>query len=88
MNFRLTLEDKCNQMTIDLDIESAEPNSEAARKAAAAVRQHIADEINDVRVGLEINFISAFRVNPVALGSLPRNPITGKIRKVVNKRVV
>lgn len=88
MNFQLTLEDIGNQMTINLDIESGDPASLSAKKAAANVRNHLISEINDIKVGLEINFISDFRVTPIPLGSLPRNPITGKIRKVVDKRVI
>lgn len=87
MNFQLTLNDVGNQMTIALDIESGCAESQSANDAAANVRQRLIDEINDIKVGLEIKYISDFSVTPIPLGSLPRNPITGKIRKVKDKRV-
>lgn len=88
LNFCLTLEDVKGQMDIRLDIECPAPAATSAVEAAAAVRSELIDEIHDLRVGLQIDFIRNFCVSPVPLGTIPRTPITGKVKKVVDKRVV
>lgn len=85
LNFQLTLEDIGNQMDIILDVESSDP--EGSADALAALRKRLMVLVPEIKVGTEMGFIRNYNVNAVALGSLPRNPITGKIKKVVDKRV-
>lgn len=86
MNFQLTLEDIGNQMNVTVDIECADIDSYSA--AALAVKARLEELIPELKVGQELNFFKDFSVNLVPLGALPRNPITGKIRKIIDKRVL
>lgn len=86
MNFQLTLEDVGNQMNVTVDIECSDIDSHST--AAHAVRTRLEELIPELKVGQELNFFKDFSVNLVPLGALPRNPITGKIRKIVDKRVL
>lgn len=85
LNFMITLEDIANQMDIVVDVESNDP--EHVAEATAALKQRLMTLVPEIKVGLEMNFIRRYEVNAVGLGTLPRNPITGKIKKVLDKRV-
>ncbi len=86
MNFQLILEDVGNQMKVDVDIECDNPSQHAA--AAQAVKERLEVLVPELKVGQQMNFINHFSVNLLDLGTLPRNPITGKIKKIVDKRVM
>lgn len=86
MNFRLSLEDVGNQMIVDLDVECDNP--ELHKQAADKVKTRLEQLVPELRVGQDVGFIKSFAVNTVELGALPRNPITGKIKKIVDKRVL
>lgn len=86
MNFQLTLEDIGNQMNVTVDIECDDTNSHPT--AAQAVKTRLEELIPELKVGQQLNFFKDFSVNLLPLGNLPRNPITGKIKKIVDKRVL
>lgn len=89
LNYQLTLEDISNQMTINLDVESSlQPDSCKAKEVAEALRQELTDTIRELKVGQEMNFIRESTVKEVALGALPRNTTSGKIKKLIDKRVL
>ena len=89
LNYQLTLEDISNQMTINLDVESSlQPDSCKAKEVAEALKQELTDTIRELKVGQEMNFIREFTVKVVALGALPRNTTSGKIKKLIDKRVL
>ncbi|MEG1563973.1 MAG: AMP-binding protein [Bacteroides sp.] len=86
MNFQLTLEDIGNQMNVTVDIECDDIDSHPT--VAQAVRARLEELIPELKVGQELKFFKEFSVNLLPLGHLPRNPITGKIKKIVDKRVL
>ena len=89
LNYQLTLEDISNQMTINLDVESSlQTDSCKAKEVAEALKQELTDTIRELKVGQEMNFIREFTVKVVALGALPRNTTSGKIKKLIDKRVL
>ena len=87
LNFQLELEDFANRMDIILTVECGDNGSEEALRAAAGLRNRLMELVPEIKVGLNVGFIRNYEVRVSPLGSLPRNPITGKIKKIVDKRV-
>lgn len=86
MNFQLILEDIGNQMTITLLVECDDP---ATREATACrLRSRLETLVPELKVGQELDYIKDFSVRLMDLGQIPRSPITGKIRKMIDKRVL
>lgn len=86
MNFQLILEDIGNQMNINIDIECDDPLKHI--NVAKKLKERLEVLVPELKIGQELNFINDFSVNLLELGKLPRNPITGKIKKIVDKRVL
>jgi phenylacetate-CoA ligase len=86
MNFQLILEDIDNQMTVYLDIECDNPESH--QKAAQKIKERLLTLVPELEAGQKLNFIKEFSIHLLEFGGLPRNPITGKIKKVIDKRVL
>jgi phenylacetate-CoA ligase len=86
MNYTVELEDIGNQMDIRLLVEAADPDK--ARGVEAQLREAVRQRIPEIRIGLEKNYIRNFEIRFVTPGALPRSPITGKVRRLVDKRVV
>ena len=59
-----------------------------AKEVAEALKQELTDTIRELKVGQKMNFIREFTVKVVALGALPRNTTSGKIKKLIDKRVL
>lgn len=85
LNFQIEMCDKGGQMDLVVSVECDEPEKHAGD--ARLAEKALARNIKDIAGGLKIGFFNRFEVVPVPLGSLPRNPITGKIRRVVDHRV-
>lgn len=86
MNFQLILDDIGNQMTIYVDVECDKP--EEHLDAAEKIKAGLEEAVPELKVGRQLHFIKEFAVRLLELGQLPRNPITGKIKKIVDKRVL
>ncbi|MEG1615946.1 MAG: AMP-binding protein [Bacteroidales bacterium] len=86
MNFQLLLEDVGNQMTVHLNIECDNPSSYPA--VASEIKARLETLVPELKIGQQMNFIKDFSIHLLGLGELPRNPITGKIKKIVDKRVL
>ncbi len=86
MNYCLEIEDENNKMNITLFIEAGDCNS--AIKYYDSIIEDIKKAIPEVEKGIEIGFIKSFKINFVNLGELERSPITGKIKKLKDKRVM
>lgn len=86
MNFVIDLADVGNQMDLIVTVECDEPEKHEAdaRKLEEVLAQHI----KDIDGGRKKGFFHIYEVRLVPIGSLPRNPITGKIKKVVDHRVL
>lgn len=86
LNFQLTLEDIGNQMLIHLLIECDDPARHAP--VEAKLKEELEELVPELKIGRQVNFIKEFVVKLIPLGALDRNPITGKIKKIVDKRVI
>jgi phenylacetate-CoA ligase len=86
MNHTLTLEDAVNQMDIILAIESSDPA--ASESCTEAIKDELMARIPEIKVGLEMNFIRNYEITFLQIGALERSPITGKVKRLNDKRVV
>lgn len=86
LNFQIELADVAGaRMDLVVNVECDEPEKHA--DAAHRLEEVLAQHIQDIAGGLKIGFFNRYEVCLVPLGSLPRNPITGKIKKVIDHRV-
>jgi phenylacetate-CoA ligase len=84
LNYQLVLNDNENKLEINLNIETVnEPSFEQVDK----LQNKLFENIKEFKIGTSLGYISIFKINPVKLGSLPRSPITGKVKKLDDKRV-
>jgi len=86
MNYTVSLEDIREYMIITLHVESPEPKV-AQEKIGSSLREMIISKVRDIKVGLELGYIREFAVKFVELGSLTRNPRTGKVKRLNDKRI-
>ena len=68
-----------------LRIESS--NIEASKRYENEIKENLFKEIPLFKEGVDTGFIQVFDVKFVNLGELPRSPITGKIKRLIDKRV-
>ena len=85
MNHSLFLEDTGNQMKITLKVEASDVN--LAQNSSEKLKNILKEKIPEIDNGLKLNYISDFKIEFVQLGSLERSPITGKVKKLNDKRV-
>lgn len=84
-NYQFILEDLSNgNLNIMLKIESSNP--EDSKQLIGNIKNNIKTNINDIKVGEEMGLVS-LNVEFVDLGVLPRSPITGKVKRLNDKRV-
>jgi phenylacetate-CoA ligase len=84
LNYQLVLEDVENKLKIELHIESGKkPVDELVQQFKLA----LFNTISEFRIGTEKGYISEFSIIIAELGELPRSPITGKVKKLEDKRV-
>ncbi len=84
-NYQFILEDLSNgNLDIILKIESSNP--EDSNQLIEKIKNNIKANINDIKVGEEMGLVS-LNVEFVNLGVLPRSPITGKVKRLNDKRV-
>ena len=86
MNYALTIEDVENKMNITLQIEAG--NVKEANSLKGTVENILKEKIPEIEVGLNMEYIKKFSVDFVKLGTLERSPITGKVKKLIDKRVM
>jgi phenylacetate-CoA ligase len=84
LNYMVELEDIDNQMEIRLLIESSD--MDRAYQIESELRARIEEKVPEIKKGIEINYIRKFDIKFVNLGALPRNPITGKVIHLKDKR--
>jgi len=85
LNYVVELQDFDNQMEIRLRVEAPEP--EQARPLAAQIRAAVCQRAPLIAEGLEKRYIRDFPIEFVPLGALPRSPITGKVKRLDDKRI-
>jgi phenylacetate-CoA ligase len=85
LNAMVELEDIGGQMAFRLHVEAADLDEAAA--CAPALREALCEAIPELAAGQKLGFITAVDIVPVRLGSLPRNPITGKAKRLNDLRI-
>ncbi len=84
-NYQFELEDSSEGvLELSLNIESS--NTADSQKLAAQIRDNIQENVHDIKEGIAMKLVS-LDVNFVDLGVLPRSPITGKVKRLNDKRV-
>jgi len=84
-NYQFILDDiSSGKLKIDLLIESS--NLPESEKLTENIRGNIKKNIDDIKVGEEMGLV-ILNVEFVELGKLPRSPITGKVKRLNDKRV-
>ncbi len=86
MNFVIELSDIGGQMDLIISVECDQPELHAAD--ARRLEDLLAATIEPIDGGGKPGFFRTYELRRVPLGTLPGNPITGKIKKVVDHRVV
>lgn len=85
LNFQLEIEDVGSQFTIRLRIEvPAQPD----RTALDALERALFEAVPELRISTEKNYLKSFVIEAVELGALPRSPITGKVPRLLDRRVL
>ena len=85
LNYQLVLEDVKNKLIIQLNVETlTDPN----QKVLAAFKDKLFEKVPEFRIGMEKEYIASFDIKATALGELPRSPITGKVKKLEDKRII
>lgn len=85
-NHTLRLADEGNQLALELLIEAGDP--EAAKAHSAQVVEELEQRIPELKVARKMNYLARLDVCFVELGSLERSPVTGKVRRLDDQRVV
>ncbi|WP_025209358.1 phenylacetate--CoA ligase family protein [Hippea sp. KM1] len=67
-----------------LRIESSEPQN--SKKYADLIKENLKNEIPLFKEAVDVEFIKVFEVEFVELGSSERSPITGKVKRLIDKR--
>ncbi len=84
LNYQLVLEDVDNKLQIHIVIESSTSVNEAIKQS---IKDDLFKNIKEFAIGTEKGYISEFEIKIVGLGELPRSNITGKVKKLEDKRV-
>lgn len=84
LNFTVEIEDVDGKTDLVIRVESPEPDAAAA--IVDEVGEALCEVVPEFRKGLEMGFFGRLEVHPTALGSLPRNPSSGKVKRLLDKR--
>lgn len=85
LNFNLEIADSANQVEIALNVEA--PDVAKAEPLRGALYDAVLARVKEFRVGLEMGYVKKFEIRIAPLGSLPRNERTGKIKKLIDRRI-
>lgn len=84
-NYQFILEDLSNgNLNITLEIESSNPDD--SKQVSERIKENIKANIDDIKVGEKMGLV-ILNVEFVNLGVLPRSPITGKVKRLNDKRL-
>ena len=84
-NYQFSLEDlEGGILKLKLQIESSDVSASGAY--AAKIFNNVLDSVHDIKQGIAMKLVE-FDVEFVNLGVLPRSPITGKVKRLNDKRV-
>ncbi len=85
-NYQLELdENDKGKVGFILRIESTD--IEKSTKQAEAIKSSLAEKIYMIGLAVKAKYFHTYRVEFVPAGSLPRSPITGKVKRLLDKRI-
>ncbi len=85
LNFQLEIEDVGSQFTVVLRVEAP---AQVEPVVLAALEKELFEAVPELRISAEKGYLRAFDIEIVALGKLSRSPITGKVARLVDRRVL
>ena len=85
LNFQLEIEDLANQFQVVLRVEAP---AQVAPTVLEALEKELFKAVPELRISTEKGYLRSFAIEIVELGQLPRSPITGKVAKLVDRRVL
>lgn len=84
-NHTLCLGDEGNQLTVELLVEAADPH--AATRFSEEIAGELEARIPELKVARAKDYLARLDVRFVPLGSLERSQVTGKVRRLNDRRV-
>lgn len=84
-NHTLVLADEGNRLALELRVEAGDPA--AAEERAGQVVDELEARIPELKVARAKEYLARLDVRFVPLGSLERSPVTGKVRRLEDRRV-
>jgi len=85
LNFQLEIEDLANQFQVVLRVEAP---ARVAPEITARLEKELFEAVPELRISSEKGYLRSFAIEIMELGQLPRSPITGKVAKLVDRRVL
>jgi phenylacetate-CoA ligase len=85
LNFQLEIQDVANQFEVVLRVEAP---AQVAPSELAVLEKQLFEAVPELRISTEKGYLRAFEIDIVELGKLPRSPITGKVAKLIDRRVM
>lgn len=86
LSYQVVLEEVGNKTNFSLNVEASD--MEGARSLLGELREQLLKRIPEFAQGLEMGFFDRFAIDVIDVGTLPRNPITGKVKRLRDLRVV
>ncbi|MEZ7893038.1 MAG: AMP-binding protein [Candidatus Wallbacteria bacterium] len=85
LNYNIEITDIKNQVEIVFSVEAAD--TQKAEKGKEKLYEAILERVKEFKVGLNLGYIKNFEIKVLELGKLPRNPRTGKIKRLFDRRI-
>lgn len=85
LNFQLEIEDVGSQFRVLLRIEAA---GAVEKPELALLQEELFGAVPELRISSEKGYLRNFGIEIVELGKLTRSPITGKVARLVDRRVL
>jgi phenylacetate-CoA ligase len=85
LNFQLEIEDLAHQFQLVLRVEAP---AQVAPPVLETLEKELFEAIPELRISSEKGYLRSFAIEIMELGQLPRSPITGKVAKLVDRRVM
>jgi phenylacetate-CoA ligase len=85
LNFQLEIEDVAHQFKVVLRVEAP---AKVDSSILTSLEKELFEAVPELRISTEKEYLQAFRIEPVELGKLPRSPITGKVARLLDRRVL
>ena len=85
LNFQMEIEDVGNQFNVVLRVEAP---AQVDPAVLTALEKELFEAIPELRISTEKGYLHSFTIKIVELGKLPRSPITGKVARLADRRVL